>query len=97
MHLGLADLQPEVADVMTIGVGPAAQGAGLGRRLLDDAIVAASGAGCAALLLEVRADNEPAKALYARSGFEKLSVRRRYYQPEGVDAWVLRKLLGGER
>lgn len=88
------DLQPDVADVMTIGVSGRAQGAGLGRRLLDDAVEAAQERGCEAMLLEVRADNDPARRLYDRAGFAQIGVRRRYYQPEGVDALVLRKLLG---
>lgn len=90
------DLQPDVADIMTIGVDSRAQGSGLGRRLLDDAIDHARESGCRTMLLEVRADNEAAKRLYARTGFTQLSVRRRYYQPEGTDALVLRKLLQEE-
>jgi ribosomal-protein-alanine N-acetyltransferase len=46
----------------------------------------------------VRADNQPASALYRRHGFEPISVRRRYYQPGDVDAVVMRRRLGtGER
>jgi hypothetical protein len=40
-------------------------------------------------MLEVRADNAGAIALYERFGFERISVRRGYY-PGGVDAWVMR-------
>jgi len=46
-----------------------------------------------AVLLEVRADNPPAIALYQRFGFEQLAVRRRYYQPGDVDALVMRHRL----
>ena len=51
------------------------------------------GSGCEALLLEVRADNDAARNLYERNGFEVISVRRRYYQPGDVDALVMRRLL----
>ncbi|MCA1781518.1 MAG: ribosomal protein S18-alanine N-acetyltransferase [Intrasporangiaceae bacterium] len=90
------DLGGEVADVMTIAVAPQAQGAGLGSQLLTLLTSRAREAGAAYLMLEVRDDNAAAKALYARAGFEVLSVRRRYYQPGDVDALVLRKVLGGE-
>lgn len=87
------DLGGEVADIMTIAVAPAAQGTGLGSELLDLLSRRAREAGAAYLMLEVRDDNEPAKKLYARAGFETLTVRRRYYQPGDIDALVMRKSL----
>jgi [ribosomal protein S18]-alanine N-acetyltransferase len=87
------DLGGEVADVMTLAVAPEDQGAGLGARLLRLLSGRAREAGAAYLMLEVRDDNAAAKGLYARAGFEVLSVRRRYYQPGDVDALVLRKTL----
>jgi ribosomal-protein-alanine N-acetyltransferase len=83
----------EVADVMTVAVGAAARGRGLGRRLLDELEVRARAGGAAYLVLDVRADNAAARSLYERAGFAPLSVRRRYYQPGDVDALVLRKHL----
>ena len=78
------------ADVQTVAVAPAAQGRGLGGRLVDALIAEARRRGATSLLLEVRADNERAIALYTARGFERIAVRRRYYQPEDVDAWVMR-------
>ncbi|WP_432494005.1 ribosomal protein S18-alanine N-acetyltransferase [Kineococcus gypseus] len=78
------------ADVQTIGVARGAQGRGLGRRLLRALLTAARDAGATRVLLEVRADNAPAQALYASEGFEVLARRARYYQPGGIDALVLR-------
>ena len=93
---GGLDLGGEAADVMTVAVAPEAQGAGLGAELLALLARRAREAGAAYLLLEVRDDNEPAKALYARAGFETLGVRRRYYQPGDVDALVMRLTLGDQ-
>jgi ribosomal-protein-alanine N-acetyltransferase len=90
------DLGGEVADVMTVAVGPAAQGRGLGRVLLDELVARARADHAAYLMLEVRADNEAARKLYDRNGFEVLSVRRRYYQPGDVDALVMRRDLTRE-
>ena len=78
----------EVSDVMTIAVVERARGTGLGRRLLEELVARARSAGAQRLLLEVRADNEPARGLYAARGFVELQTRRGYY-PDGVDALVL--------
>ncbi len=83
------------ADVMTITVDDACRGHGIGRLLMDRLVDRARDGGAKAVLLEVRADNVPALALYERTGFEPLSTRRAYYRgPDGpVDAVILRRLL----
>ena len=78
------------ADVLTIAVDPGRQGHGLGRRLLERLTAEARGSGAEALLLEVRADNEPARNLYLRAGFEHIRTRRNYYRPDNVDAHIMR-------
>lgn len=78
----------EVSDVMTIAVLPRARRTGLGRRLLEELITRSRAAGAQRLLLEVRADNEAARGLYAARGFTELQTRRGYY-PDGTDALVL--------
>ncbi|NYJ73758.1 ribosomal protein S18-alanine N-acetyltransferase [Allobranchiibius huperziae] len=86
----------DVADVMTIAVAPGAQGTGVGRLLLEELVAQASAAAVSAVLLEVRSDNDPARKLYERNGFEQIGVRRRYYQPGDIDALVMRRHLRGE-
>ena len=81
------------ADVQTVAVVPSAQGRGLGAVLLSALLEEAVARRATAVLLEVRADNPPAIALYQRFGFEQLAVRRRYYQPGDVDALVMRHRL----
>ena len=78
------------ADVQTVAVHPDAQGRGTGGVLVRALVDQAVREGATSLLLEVRADNDPAIALYRRHGFERIAVRRRYYQPEDVDAHVMR-------
>lgn len=85
------DLTGEQADVMTIAVSPGARGGGLGRRLLERLRELAAAGGATQLLLEVRADNAPAIALYEGAGFTAVHVRRRYYQPGDIDALIMRK------
>ncbi|WP_281279354.1 ribosomal protein S18-alanine N-acetyltransferase [Streptomyces armeniacus] len=78
-------------DVQTLGVLPAYRGTGLGARLLDALLSAATADfGCHEVLLEVRVDNHPARRLYERFGFVPIGVRRGYYQPGNVDALVMR-------
>lgn len=84
-YAGLALMQDE-AEVHTIGVRPASQGAGIGRRLLRHLI---SVAGTRRLLLEVRTDNVPAISLYTSEGFTMVGIRRRYYRPSGADAYTM--------
>lgn len=80
----------DVTQVMTIGVDPAAQRGGLGTALLTALVARSRELGAQAVLLEVRVDNEAAIALYQRAGFEIIGRRRRYYQPEDLDAWTMR-------
>ena len=51
---------------------------------------AARAAGCRAVLLEVRASNDAARALYTRHGFTTAGRRRRYYTAPVEDALVMR-------
>ena len=88
-YAGIAVNGPD-ADVMTVAVAPDAQGHGVGGYLLAALVDAAAESGATQLLLEVRADNVPAQRLYARTGFERIAVRRGYYSG-GVDAWILRR------
>lgn len=87
------DRSGSVADVMTVAVTPSVRGLGLGRILMNYLIETAGASGAEALLLEVRADNAPALSLYDSLGFDRLTIRRRYYQPGDVDAVIMRRLL----
>lgn len=95
-YAGLAVTGTE-ADVQTIAVAPAAQGRGLGRRLLTALVDQARQQQARTLLLEVRADNEVAQSLYRSTGFERIAVRRGYYQPGNIDAHIMRRLLTDAR
>ena len=81
------------ADVQTIAVVEAARGTGLGRTLMNALIGEARSRQAQEVFLEVRADNSAAQHLYVSLGFEQISLRKRYYQPEGIDALVMRLTL----
>ena len=75
-------------EVHTIGVDPAYQGRGIGRRLLDALL---NFAGNAVVHLEVRTDNAAAIGLYRSVGFTAVGLRRRYYRVSGADAYTMRR------
>lgn len=77
-------------DVQTIAVVASVRRTGLGRRLLCALLEAAAERGAREVFLEVRADNLAAQTLYRSEGFEEIGVRLAYYQPDGVDAIVMR-------
>ncbi len=75
-------------EIHTIGVDPAYQGRGIGRRMLDELLNIAAGA---VVHLEVRTDNAPAIALYRSVGFVQVGLRKRYYRVSGADAYTMRR------
>jgi [ribosomal protein S18]-alanine N-acetyltransferase len=83
------------ADIQTIAIAESARGRGRGRALLAMLLAQAARRGVREVFLEVRADNPVAQALYASEGFVELGRRPRYYQPDGVDALVMRLDLRG--
>ncbi|EHR59484.1 ribosomal protein S18-alanine N-acetyltransferase [Saccharomonospora cyanea] len=72
----------------TIAVHPDHQGKGVGTALLRSLLAHADEL-CAPVVLEVRTDNDTAITLYERHGFERVGLRRRYYQPSGADAYTM--------
>ncbi|GAA5192460.1 ribosomal protein S18-alanine N-acetyltransferase [Arthrobacter gyeryongensis] len=90
-YAGLMCIEP-IADVQTIAVVPEFEGRGIGSAILTELIEEARRRGAVEVLLEVRADNPRAQALYVRFGFEQIHVRRRYYR-DGTDALIMRLTL----
>lgn len=76
------------ASIHTIGVEPEHQGKGVGTALLM-ALLARADELAAPVFLEVRTDNVAAITLYERHGFERVGLRKRYYQPSGADAYTM--------
>jgi [ribosomal protein S18]-alanine N-acetyltransferase len=80
--------RPFEYEVHTIGVDPAYQGSGIGRRLLEHLLAFA---GESVVFLEVRVANATAIALYESVGFVVIGVRKRYYRVSGADAYAMRR------
>jgi len=77
--------------LMNLAVVEEYRGRGIGRALLADFVAEARAERVSDAWLEVAVTNAPAIALYEAEGFTTVRVRRRYYQPEDVDALVMRR------
>lgn len=82
----------ETAELLNIAVDTAYRGRGIGERLLTAVHDQAKERGAERILLEVRASNAPAIALYEKHGYIKIAVRKRYYA-NGEDADIMEKKL----
>ena len=78
------------ADIQTIAIAEVSRGRGRGRGMLRALLAEASRRGVADVFLEVRADNPVAQALYVSEGFAEIGRKPRYYQPDDVDAVVMK-------
>jgi ribosomal-protein-alanine N-acetyltransferase len=67
------------AHLVLLGVQPAQQGRGIGRRLHDWLLESARVAGIESIRLELRADNAAALAFYKRLGFTEAALVPGYY------------------
>ena len=78
-------------DVMNVAVHPDWRRRGIAESLIENLIRELKNRGSHALLLEVRASNAPANALYERLGFVQVGCRKNYYRNPKEDALILRK------
>ncbi|HKA35475.1 MAG TPA: ribosomal protein S18-alanine N-acetyltransferase [Thermoanaerobaculia bacterium] len=74
--------------VNKIATDPRLRNLGYGRLLLDDALSRARSQRAAAVTLEVRISNIPARDFYASCGFREAYRRKSYYQ-DGEDAFAM--------
>jgi ribosomal-protein-alanine N-acetyltransferase len=72
--------------LLDLAVDPEARRRGVGRELVGAVLGYAREAEARLVLLEVRASNDAAIALYRSSGFSENGVRRGYYSDNGEDA-----------
>ena len=79
------------ADIMNVAVAPEHRRQGIARLLLERLEEALRSRNVHSLTLEVRASNEPAKALYASLGYVPVGRRPNYYFKPREDALILRK------
>ena len=79
------------ADMMNLAVHPDYRRQGIGEELVQQLIYRLKQQGSHILMLEVRASNAPAIALYEKLGFYQVGRRPNYYTKPKEDALILKK------
>jgi ribosomal-protein-alanine N-acetyltransferase len=77
------------AHIATLAIHPDFRRQGIAEQLLVTALEKANEEGAQSALLEVRAGNEAAQALYQKYGFEVVGRRERYYKDNNEDAVLM--------
>ena len=83
--VGFCILQPvlDEANLLLMAIHPSQQGKGLGYQLLDASLAQLKNSPIQ-VFLEVRESNQAAIALYEKSGFHQIDLRKNYYpKPDG--------------
>jgi ribosomal-protein-alanine N-acetyltransferase len=75
--------------VTNIAVEKSARGQGIGRMLTAGLLQYAANLGVSYMTLEVRAGNQTAQNLYRSLGFVKVGVRKKYYEDNGEDGFIM--------
>lgn len=85
----------EMAEILRIAVDFECQGQGIAKALIGAFVRLCQDTPAQKILLEVRADNAPALALYHSVGFEQLDRRKHYYHTKSgkMDALIMQKWL----
>ena len=75
--------------ITNVAVHTKARRRGVGRELIEALIDYSKAKSLEVLLLEVRENNEPAKALYTLNGFKEIGRRKNYYTKPTEDALLM--------
>jgi ribosomal-protein-alanine N-acetyltransferase len=88
-------LAVDEAELLDIAIDATQQRQGMGRKLLESLLSLARHGNMRRMVLEVRASNQAAIALYRASGFEQIGLRRDYYPAVNgrEDALLMGKVL----
>ena len=79
------------ADMMNVAVHPDYRRKGIGNALVERLVAELKQTPVKFLMLEVRASNEAAIALYTNLGFARVGLRKNYYRNPKEDAYIMRK------
>ena len=75
--------------VTNVAVIAEERGRGIGTALMERLLWYLSNLGAGYATLEVRESNARAQAMYAKLGFVRVGRRKKYYEDNGEDAWLM--------
>jgi ribosomal-protein-alanine N-acetyltransferase len=87
-YMGFWLIQKE-AHITNLAVHPAFRRRKIGERLLFATMRLAYRLGAERATLEVRASNDSAQKLYQKYGFQLVAMRKKYYNDNNEDAWIM--------
>jgi len=90
----LSRMAADEAEILSVAIAPDQRGRGLSRGLVQTHLGYLAGLGIRTVFLEVEENNGPARALYARAGFQIVGRRERYYKDDSgvqLNAIVMRR------
>ncbi len=89
-YIGVIEICGE-ADITNVAVDPRFRRLGIGAKLLKSAENSSIDRNCESITLEVRASNIAAISLYEKSGYEKVGIRKGFYEKPTEDALLMTK------
>ena len=89
-YIGVQEIVGE-AYITNVAVSEKFRRRGIAEKLLEEAERGAIKRGCMLITLEVRASNDPAKALYKKRGFKEVGTRKNFYSDPREDAEIMTK------
>ncbi len=89
-YIGVIEICGE-ADITNAAVDPTFRRLGIGKKLLKSAEEGALRRNCESITLEVRASNAAAISLYEKNGYEKVGIRKGFYEKPTEDALLMTK------
>lgn len=84
------------ADILNVSVHSEYRRRGIAEKMLEFVLQKNVDKGVRAFVLEVRKNNEPARKLYEKFGFEFLGYRKNFYEKPTEDAAIYRKTVSKE-
>ena len=89
----IIDIFEDRAEIIDVAVDVMYRNKKIGDKLIKHVIDLSKNSGCESITLEVKVTNKPALKLYKNNNFEIVSIRKKYYSKETIDAYLMSRKL----